>query len=174
MIFMNAEVEDFIIPLEQIAQHIYVIRNEKVMIDSDLAKLYDVPTKRLNEQVKRNIKRFPEDFMFQLTSEELEILKSHFATSSWGGRRTLPFAFTEQGVAMLSAVLNSDRAINVNINIMRAFVRLRQYLSTNEDIIRKLGQHDQEIKNLYKHVEKLLSPVSKNNFPMGYIWDENE
>lgn len=106
-----------IIPLEKIEQKIYLIRRHKVMLDRDLARLYGVPTKRLNEQVKRNRKRFPDDFMFQLSTQEYSDLKSHFATSRWGGTRKLPYAFTEQGVAMLSSVLHSERAIQVNIVI---------------------------------------------------------
>ena len=109
---------------------IYEIRGHKVMLDRDLAKLYGVETKVLNQAVKRNIKRFPEDFMFRLTHQEYEILKSQFVTSSWGGTRKLPFAFTEQGLAMLSGLLNSDIAIKVNIEIMRTFVTIRQYIYT--------------------------------------------
>lgn len=120
-----------------IERRIYLIRGLKVMIDEDLSELYGVPTKRLNEQVRRNRKRFPEDFMFQLTREEAEALRSQIATSKTGrgGRRSLPYVFTEQGVAMLSSILNSERAIEVNIAIMRAFVKLRQMLETNEEPI---------------------------------------
>ena len=107
---------------------IHEIRGHKVMLDRDLAKLYGVETKVLNQAVKRNIERFPEDFMFQLTSEEYTVLKSQFVTSSWGGTRKLPFAFTEQGLAMLSGLLNSNIAINVNITIMRTFVSIRKHL----------------------------------------------
>ena len=166
--------ENLIIPIERIAEKIYLIRDEKVMLDSDLAELYDVPTKRLNEQVKRNIRRFPEDFMFQLTQEEFENLKSQFATSSWGGRRTFPYAFTEQGVAMLSSVLHSDRAIDINVAIMRTFIRLREMLSTHKDLARKIEEHDQHIASLYAHVERLLTPTSENNKPIGYIWPKND
>ncbi len=112
-----------LVPIEIIEKKILLIAGQKVMLDSDLAALYGVTTKRLNEQVRRNLKRFPDDFMYQLSREEFESLKSHFATSSsWGGRRTLPYAFTEQGIAMLSSVLNCARAIDVNIQIMRTFV----------------------------------------------------
>ncbi len=110
------------LPDEVITSKIYLIRGEKVMLDSDLAELYGVETRRLNEQVRRNISRFPEDFMFQLTEAEFENLKSQFATSSWGGRRKLPNVFTEHGVLMLSSVLNSEKAIKVNIQIMRIFL----------------------------------------------------
>ena len=125
------------------------------MIDVDLAELYGVPTKRLNQQVQRNRKRFPEDFMFQLTKAEAENLRLQFATSrsGHGGRRSLPHVFTEQGVAMLSSVLNSEQAIEVNITIMRAFVKLRQMLESNEElnrkfavVIRKLSTHDKYFK----------------------------
>ena len=112
--------------LELIQSKIYEIRGQRVMLDFDLAALYQVETRVLNQAVKRNMKRFPSDFMFQLTSDEWAILKSQFVISSWGGTRKLPFAFTEQGLAMLSGVLNSDIAIQVNINIMRAFVAVRQ------------------------------------------------
>ena len=132
--------------LTQIQNMIYEIRGFKVMLDSDLAKLYEVPTYRLNEAVKRNIKRFPSDFMFQLTDEEWKGLRSQIAISKGnrGGRRSAPFVFTEQGIAMLSTVLNSERAIDVNINIMRAFVNLRHYAfsqtAANEQVaeLRKL------------------------------------
>ena len=121
---------NLVIPDEFINSKIYVIRDKKVMLDRDLAELYDVETCRLNEQVKRNIDRFPADFMFQLSQKEFENLKSQIATSSWGGRRKLPYAFTEQG-AMLSGVLHSDRAIKVNIQIMRVFTRMRNIAIIN-------------------------------------------
>ena len=132
------------------------------MIDVDLAELYGVTTSRLNEQVRRNRKRFPEDFMFRLTKDEAEILRSHFAISSMGhgGRRYLPHAFTEQGVAMLSSVLNSEQAIEVNIAIMRAFVRLRQMLETNEElnrkfaaVINKLSTHDKYFRVVFDELK---------------------
>jgi len=121
--------------VQLIERRIYLIRGQKVMVDEDLAELYGVPTKRLNQQVSRNRKRFPDDFMFRLTKTEAEALRLQFATSKKGrgGRRSLPYVFTEQGVAMLSSVLNSERAIEVNIMIMRAFVKLRQMLETNEE-----------------------------------------
>ena len=136
-----------LMPQEVIERKTYLIRGQKVMLDRDLAKLYGVPTKRLKEQVKRNIKRFPEDFMFELTMQELEILRSQFATSRWGGERYLPYAFTEQGVAMLSSVLNSERAIEVNIAIMRAFVRLREILLTHKDLAAKIAALELKYKN---------------------------
>ncbi len=167
-------VKNAVIPIERIVDKIYLIRSQKVMLDADLAILYSVPTKRLNEQVKRNIRRFPEDFMFQLTVEEFEILKSQIATSSWGGRRTLPYVFTEQGVAMLSSVLGSDQAIDVNVAIIRTFVRLREMLAAHEDVVNKLAEHDKQIANLYAHVERLLSPKSRQKNSIGYIWDKEK
>jgi len=127
-------------PDELISSKIFVIRDKKVMLDEDLAELYDVETKRLNEQIKRNIARFPEDFMFQLSQKEFDILKSQFATSSWGGRRKLPYAFTEQGVAMLSGVLHSERAIKVNIHIMRVFSQMREILASHKELLTKLDE----------------------------------
>jgi hypothetical protein len=165
-----------VVPIERIASAIYLIRDQKVMLDMDLAELYDVPTKRLNEQVKRNIRRFPEDFMFQLTTEEFENLKSQIATSSWGGRRTLPYAFTEQGVAMLSSALHSDRVIDINVAIMRTFIRMREMLATHKDIALKIEEHDQHIAILYDYIKKLLDPPeSSKKKPIGYIYpEENE
>ncbi|MFH1963746.1 MAG: ORF6N domain-containing protein [bacterium] len=159
-----------IVKQDIIEKKIFLIRGLNVMIDRDMAELYGVETKRLIEQVKRNIKRFPEDFMFQLTEDEFKILRSQNATSSWGGRRYLPYVFTEQGVAMLSSVLNSERAIHVNIGIMRVFVNIRKLVSTNKGILNKLNQledtvqsHDKEIKTIFEIIHrlpdtKLLSP----------------
>jgi hypothetical protein len=123
---MSAEIS--LIPDDVVINKIYFIRNQKVMLDRDLAELYSVETKRLNEQVKRNLSRFPEDFMFQLSEIEFQNLKSQFATSSWGGIRKLPYVFTEHGVLMLSSVLNSEKAIQTNIQIMRIFTKIRQML----------------------------------------------
>ncbi len=134
------------------------------MLDSDLARLYQVSTKRLNEQVRRNIRRFPDDFMFQLNYQEVANLRSRIATSSseYGGRRYLPFVFTEQGVAMLSSVLNSDRAIDVNVEIMRAFVRLRQLLATHKDLAKKLEEleekYDGKFKIVFEAIRRLMLP----------------
>ena len=116
---------------QKILNRIFVVRRQKIMLDDDLAGMYQVETKRLNEQVKRNLKRFPKDFMFPLSKKEFENLKSQNATSSWSGRRKLPNVFTEQGVAMLSSILNSDIAIEVNIRIIRVFTKLREYVLTN-------------------------------------------
>lgn len=135
------------------------------MLDSDLAVLYEVKTKRLNEQVTRNIKRFPEDFMFQLTKDEIQNLRSHFATSSWGGVRKLPRVFTQEGVAMLSSVLNSERAIMVNIQIMRAFAQLQRLLLTNRDLKRKIEEmekeYDKQFAVVFQAIKQLLEPDSK-------------
>ena len=157
--------------VERVERCILLIRGHKVMLDSDLAKLYGVSVGRLNEAVKRNLGRFPDDFMFQLTQKETEILRcqngtsnlrSQFAMSSlkWGGRRHPPYAFTEQGVAMLSSVLNSERAVQVNIAIMRAFVKLRRMLATNKDLARKLEalerKYDAEFKAVFDAIKKLM------------------
>jgi hypothetical protein len=151
------------------------------MLDKDLADLYGVQTSRLNEAVKRNIKRFPDDFMFQLTDKEAKNLMSQFAISSWGGYRKLPFAFTEQGVAMLSSVLNSDRAIEVNIIIMRVFVRLRQFLATHKELAHKfkelegrVGQHDNEIKAIFKVIKRMLVAPEKPKKRIGFQVDKGE
>ncbi|WP_233380183.1 ORF6N domain-containing protein [Maribellus sp. CM-23] len=142
---------------------IYLIREQKVMLDSDLAELYGVETRRLNEQVKRNISRFPKDFMFQLSEVEFKNLKSQFATSNWGGRRKLPNVFTEHGVLMLSSVLNSERAIKVNIQIMRIFTRIREMLTNNlsikleiEEIKKKLANQDKNIELVFNYLDELI------------------
>jgi hypothetical protein len=155
----NIQSTSVTIPDEMLMSKIYVIRGQKVMLDEDLAELYGVETKRLNEQVKRNIDRFPGDFMFQLSQEELLNLRSQNATSSWGGRRTRAFAFAEHGVLMLSSVLNSDRAIKVNIQIMRVYVRIREMVMLNKDILLrlegiedKLADHDDKIILLFDYI----------------------
>ncbi len=149
------------IPDDIVLSNIYLIKDQKVMMDRDLAELYSVETKRLNEQVKRNKERFPEDFMFQLTKKEFENLKSQFATSSWGGRRTLPYVFTEQGVAMLSSVLNSERAIQVNIQIMRIFTKIRQMLTDNLSLKLDIEEIKKKIANQDKNIELRLIGMSK-------------
>src|SRR4030067_2646197 len=141
-----------LIPAEVIERKIYLIRGHKVMLDSDLAELYGVATKRLNEQVRRNLKRFPSDFMFQLSSKEAESSRSQVATSKRGGRRYLPYVFTEQGVAMLSSVLNSDRAVQVNIAIMRVFVKLREMIATNKDLAKRLDELEKKDDSQFKVV----------------------
>jgi hypothetical protein len=153
------------VPAEVIERRIYLIRGQKVMFDADLAPLYQVPTKRLNEQVKRNLDRFPEDFMFQLTDKEAHSLRSQSATSSLksqiatsnghGGRRTLPYAFTEHGVAMLSSVLNSKRAVQMNILIIRAFVKLREVLASNKE----LGDRIERLEVEHEHHSSIIASV---------------
>ncbi len=154
--------DDLVFTEEKIINKIYLIRGKKVMIDSDLAELYGVETRVLNQSVKRNIKRFPEDFMFELTIEEFDNLKSQFVISSWGGRRKLPLAFTEQGVAMLSSVLNSDRAIAVNIQIIRVFTKMREILETHKEILKKLDElqkkeveQDEKIMLIFEYIKQL-------------------
>lgn len=166
---------DTLVPIERIASQIYLIRGEKVILDQDLAGLYGVSTKRLNEQVTRNRERFPEDFMFRLDAEEFSNLKSQIATSSWGGRRIAPRTFTEQGVAMLSSVLRSRQAVQVNIAIMRTFARLRQVLATNEDLARKVAQHDRQIEVLFEHVKTLLAPSDPpKKSQIGFVAPEDD
>jgi len=186
-----------IIPLQQIAKAIHWVRGEKVLLDFDLATLYGVPTKTLNQAVKRNATRFPEDFMFQLSAEGTRFLRSQFVTAksqaadnqwilpNWSqfvtssrkhrGRRYRPYAFTEQGVAMLSSVLNSERAVKVNIAIMRAFVKLRQTLETNRELARKfselekrVGKHDEEIDAILEAIRQLMAPPEKPRREIGF------
>ncbi|PKV53011.1 ORF6N domain-containing protein [Aquimarina sp. MAR_2010_214] len=147
---------------EAVISKIYIIRDQKVMLDRDLSELYDVTTGNLNKAVGRNIKRFPEDFMFELTKEEYENLKSQFGTSNWGGTRKMPKVFTEQGVAMLSGVLHSDRAIMVNIQIMRAYSKMREMLTDNlsvkleiEEIKKKLLNHSKNIELVFDYLDEL-------------------
>jgi hypothetical protein len=159
-----------LVPVEQVEGLIHLARGEKVLLDADLAKLYGVETKALNKAVKRNRRRFPEDFMFQLTPEEAGNLRCQIGTSSsgYGGRRYLPYAFTEQGVAMLSSVLRSERAVQVNVAIMRAFVSLRRMLAGNEALARKLAElerrlegHDQSIRSLFDAIRGMIDPGEK-------------
>ena len=171
----KSKLRDVKIPEEIILEKIYVIRGQKVMLDKDLAEMYGVEVRRLNEAVKRNIMRFPEDFMFQLKQNEWSNLKSQFATSSWGGTRKLPYAFTEQGVAMLSSVLNSETAIQVNIQIIRLFTKMKQLILDNKDLwmkIEKIEQHllknDEEIKTVFDYLKKLLIQENKPRNPIGF------
>jgi phage regulator Rha-like protein len=165
-----------LIQVEVIERKIYLIRGHKVMLDSDLAELYGVETKRLNEQVRRNPKRFPDDFMFQLTVEETESLRSHFATLKSGRgthRKYLPYVFTEQGVSMLSSVLNSDRAIEVNVQIMRTFVKLRELMATHKDLARKLAdiekKYDSQFKVVFDAIRQLMiPPETKKKGKIGF------
>lgn len=161
-----------IIKQENIVSQIHFIRGEKVILDNDLALLYGVEVKRLKEAVRRNNKRFPPDFMFQLTTEEFQILRSQFASSSWGGARYLPFAFTEQGVAMLSGILNSKRAIEVNVEIMRTFVKLRQWLSSHKELERKLDsmekKYDGQFKVVFEAIRLLMKEEVKPKHKLGF------
>ena len=165
-----------VVPLEVIANRILVILGMKVLLSSHLADLYHIDTRTLNQAVKRNIERFPEDFVFQLSQEEAERLVSHFVIPHrkyFGG--TLPYAFTEQGVAMLSSVLRSSRAVQMNIVIMRTFVRLREILSTHKDLAqklleheRKLGKHDVEIESIMQAIRQLMQPIEKPKREIGF------
>lgn len=187
---------DSIIPAELIEKTIFLLRKEKVMFDADLARLYGVTTSRLVEAVKRNLNRFPEDFMFQLTEDEANALRSQFAISNEkkskrsqgftslrsqttiskkrGGSRYKPYVFTEQGIAMLSSVLNSERAINVNIEIMRAFVRLRQMISTHTELRRKLdaleSKYDAQFRIVFDAIRELMvPPTTKRKQNIGFL-----
>jgi hypothetical protein len=173
----NLTTTNLTVSIQFVERRIYLIRGHKVMIDEDLAELYGVSTSRLNEQVRRNRKRFPDDFMFQLTKGETEILRSQIAISrsTPGGRRSLPYAFTEHGVAMRSSVLNSDRAIEVNITIMRAFIRLRQLLESNDElnrkfaaIIRKLSTHDKYFQVVFNELKRLTEQPASARKQIGF------
>jgi hypothetical protein len=154
-----------LVPLEVVERRIVLIRGHKVLLDVHLAELYEVTTGNLNLAVRRNQDRFPEDFMFLLTAAEFENLRLQFASSRWGGRRYPPYAFTEQGVAMLSSVLKSPRAVQVNIAIMRAFVRLRQLLATHRDLAEKLAEmekiYDKQFKIVFEIIHQLMEPPAE-------------
>ncbi len=164
------------VPTNGIERAILVLRGHKVLLDADLATLYAVPTKVLLQAVKRNPERFPSDFMFQMNKQEVAILKSQFVTSSWGGRRSVPYAFTEQGVAMLSSVLNSPRAIAVNIEIMRAFVRLRLILASNKELSRRLDEleakTDASFRQVFAAIRQLMAPPEPKKRPIGFVTPE--
>jgi len=161
-----------IVKQDNIVSQIHFIRGEKVILDVDLAILYGVETKQLTRAVRRNIERFPLDFMFQLSVDEMNILRSQFGTSSWGGRRYRPYAFTEQGVAMLSGVLKSKRAIEVNVEIMRTFVKLRQWLSSYKELERKLDsmekKYDGQFKLVFEAIRLLMKEESKPKHKIGF------
>ncbi|MEW5944651.1 MAG: ORF6N domain-containing protein [bacterium] len=162
-----------LVPVERIEKSILLIRGQKIMLDADLATLYEVETRVLVQAVKRNIARFPEDFMFQLTDEEFDILRSQSVTSSqWGGRRYPPYAFTEQGVAMLSSVLRSESAIRVNIEIMRTFVRLRRMLESHKELARRLNElekkYDAQFKVVFEAIRQLMAPPAKDQKRIGF------
>ncbi len=162
-----------LIGAERIEEQIFLIRGHRVMLSTHLAGLYGVEPRALTQAVKRNIERFPGDFMFQLSHQEFANLKSQFVTSSWGGlRRATPYAFTEQGVAMLSSVLRSPRAIQVNIEIMRAFVRLRQMLTSHHDLSRRLDEleqkYDQQFRAVFDAIRQLMTPVEPARRRLGF------
>jgi len=165
------------VPTKRIEQAIYLIRGQRVMLDSDLAVLYDLSTKRLNEQVRRNLNRFPPDFVFQLTEEEAESLRSQIATSKIGrgGRRYLPYAFTEHGAVMLASVLNSPRAVAASIFVVRAFVRLRELVADHKELAakiaqleRKIGAHDESIRALIVTIRQLVAPAPAKKGRIGF------
>ena len=171
------------IPDESIISKIYLIRGKKVMLDRDLAELYGVETRALKQSVRRNLKRFPEDFMFEMTTKEFEIWRSHFVMSKSDimGLRHSPFCFTEQGVTMLSCILNSDRAIEVNILIIRVFTKMREMLLTHKEILLKLEQlekkfikHDEEIEIIFNTLKELIKPQIKERNRVGYKLPEKK
>ena len=160
--------------LGNILPSVFIVRGTKAMIDSDLAALYEVETKILNQAVKRNIERFPEDFMFQLSKEEYGILKSQNVTSSWGGRRTLPYAFSEQGIAMLSSVLKSQRAVQVNISIMRAFVKMRKMITETDDLREMVAslesKYDKQFQAVFSVLQQIIRDEPSSKKSIGFIW----
>ena len=169
----------FVIPAERIESRIFLLHGHKVMLSMHLAELYGVEPRALVQAVKRNIERFPEDFMFQLSEVEFENLKSQIVTSSWGGlRRAAPYAFTEQGVAMLSSVLRSKRAVRVNVEIMRTFVRLRRLLTSNVELARKLAalerKYDAQFRVVFDAIRELMVPPQpKKKRPIGFApWEK--
>jgi hypothetical protein len=174
---MEMSKDKSLIPVERIERSILLIRGHKVMLSTDLAELYQVEARVLVQAVKRNIARFPQDFMFQLTEEEFSNLKSQIVISSWGGlRRAAPYAFTEQGVAMLSSVLRSKRAIQANIEIMRTFVRLRRILASHADLARKLDslerKYDAQFKVVFDAIRELMKPPESKKRPIGFLIEE--
>jgi phage regulator Rha-like protein len=164
-----------LIPVENITSKIFMIRGQKIMLDKDLAELYGVETRVLKQAVKRNNERFPEDFMFSLTNQDVRNLTSQIVISSWGGSRHPPMTFTEQGIAMLSTVLNSKRAIQVNIAIMRAFVKMREILVTNKEFSEKLkimeeqlAEHDEQFRVVFEAIKQLLKEDEKPKKKIGF------
>ncbi len=166
---------------KDITSKIYLIRERQVILDSDLALLYEVETRVLNQAVKRNLERFPEEFMFQLTNEEFENLKSQIVTSSWGGVRKLPYVFTEHGILMISSVLNSKKAIQVNIQIMKTFIKLREMLIAHKDIAlrleeieKKLEQHDTAFYEVFYQIKQILIQEEKPKRKIGFNAEDVE
>jgi hypothetical protein len=176
-VMMSKSAKALMIPDELVITKIYLIRGQKVMLDSDLAELYGVETKVLNQAVKRNSERFPEDFMFQLTEKEWKVLRSQIVTSKIGrgGARYLPMAFTEQGVSMLSSILKSETAIRVNIQIIRIFTKMREMIMTHKDILfqlekmeKKLAGHDEDITLIFQYLKQLLNPPQPTRRKIGF------
>jgi hypothetical protein len=170
-----------LIPVEHISRSILVLRRQRVLLDRDLAEIYGVSTGRLNEAVKRNAARFPEDFMFQLTEPELQNLRSQIAISSWGGRRYLPFVFTEYGAIQAANVLRSTRAIEMSLYVVRAFVQLREMLASNKELAqrldeleRKLSTHDQVITGILKTIRELMHTPEPKKRPIGFTANLDE
>lgn len=174
-----------IVAIEQIASRIFLIRGHKVMLDVDLAELYGITTGRFNEQVKRNLARFPRDFMFQLTNQELAVLRSQFATSNKrlgrGGRRYLPYAFTEHGAIMAATILNSQRATEVSVYVVRAFVRMREVLATHKELAkqlaaleRRIDSQDQTIVEIVRAIRELMTPPEPTKRPIGFVTPEEK
>ena len=172
-------------PVEDITRSILVLRGHRVILDADLAALYGVTTRRLNEQVRRNHSRFPDDFLLELTAQEFGHLKSHFATSSWGGRRKLPLAFTEHGAIMTATILNSPRAVEMSVYVVRAFVQLRELLSSNKELAKRLDQleariekklatHDEAIAAMLAAIRELMHATPPKRRPIGFTADLNE
>lgn len=168
----TSDVAESPILVERIEKSIYLIQGQRVMLDADLAALYEVETRALVQAVRRNPARFPDDFMFQLTPDEFDHLRSQTVISSWGGRRYPPYAFTEQGVAMLSSVLRSERAVQVNIEIMRAFVRLRQMLASHEELAAKLAalekRYDGQFQVVFDAIRRLMAPPPARAREIGF------
>jgi aromatic ring-opening dioxygenase LigB subunit len=167
--------------IQHIAQSIIVLRGHKVLLDADLAAMYGVTTRRLNEQVRRNRSRFPADFIFELTQKEFQNLKSQFATSSWGGRRKLPLAFTEHGAIMAATVLNSERAVEMTIYVVRAFLELRSLIASNKELERKLNElerkaatHDLAIAQIVKTIRQLVKQPEPKKRPIGFTANLDE
>jgi hypothetical protein len=171
-----------LIPIEHIVRSILILRGQRVLLDRELAILYGATTKRFNEQVRRNLDRFPTDFMFQINAEELSNLRSHFATSSFGhgGRRYAPYVFTEHGAIMAAMILNSPRAVEVSVFVVRAFVQLRELLSSTQElaqrldeletrIMNKLATHDQAITGILRAIRELMNPQEPKRRPIGFV-----